>query len=64
MLDYEIETWVIAQNTHCNLVVEKKRCSITRLKRDEQGIFDPEWKNSWKEKMLDYEIETLPHHLP
>ena len=87
MLDYEIETvgrplyrsWI-------GYAVEKKRCSITRLKlwRSLCGIqlwdrlkrkdarlrdwnpteYQPpkHWtKYRWKEKMLDYEIETWPY---
>ena len=60
-LDYEIETKSIS--THCLFVrvneLEKKRTSITRLKRyGSSGTAVRRLEKSWKEKNLDYEIET------
>ena len=49
-------------NTSCvhrnSNVVEKKRCSITRLKHKKSQNLRLLVYISWKEKMLDYEIET------
>ena len=59
MLDYEIETTRFHLFRFCDLVVEKKRCSITRLKHDIQPSAAIQPSASWKEKMLDYEIETI-----
>ena len=83
MLDYEIETQYRepteaeqgeVEKKRCSItrlkhhacdfdgliksVVEKKRCSITRLKRQKLQ-YRIEGDVGWKEKMLDYEIETL-----
>ena len=59
MLDYEIETKVLATRTEPDgTQVEKKRCSITRLKRFRHREGCGLERRCWKEKMLDYEIET------
>ena len=57
ILDYEIETIknLFVDTTPYDL--EKKRFSITRLKRP-IGNRGTDWIFPWKEKILDYEIET------
>ena len=39
--------------------LEKKRFSITRLKQSDLGCSSPKSTETWKEKILDYEIETI-----
>ena len=61
-LDYEIETLEPVATGAVVQVLEIKRTSITRLKRDRSA----QRKNStqpWNQKNLDYEIETPLHHL-
>ena len=40
------------------VILEKKRTSITRLKQVSNPITEAEQTQTWKEKNLDYEIET------
>ena len=56
-LDYEIETLLYPNPPALQLRLEKKRTSITRLKRIYRLYL---WMQTgtWKEKNLDYEIET------
>ena len=58
-LDYEIETTVMLPRTRIVKLLEKKSISITRLKLGCSGVIG--WtliSPTWKEKYLDYEIET------
>ena len=43
--------------------LEKKRTSITRLKLENRSIWKVDNSGSWKEKNLDYEIETGQPHI-
>ena len=61
-LDYEIETYIRYSSQNADtLKLEKKRTSITRLKPSRQGRPSRDCRSTWKEKNLDYEIETTRH---
>ena len=68
ILDYEIETVPIPTTIRVCLNLEKKRFSITRLKLSGTLCINTVFQRgheAWKEKILDYEIETqrCRHHL-
>ena len=59
ILDYEIETrkWVPCPLLSIYQWLEKRRYSITRLK-PQTPVWAYRHRQAWKEKILDYEIET------
>ena len=57
ILDYEIETWLLQVVVQMSHSLEKRRYSITRLKRN-LAMRNGLTARTWKEKILDYEIET------
>ena len=65
ILDYEIETSCFPSWTSRDLKqLERIRFSITRLKLAGGGELDvPHWYLTWKDKILDSEIETGMSHL-
>ena len=58
ILDYEIETPSSSVSSAFSDLLEKRRYSITRLKRESICLPTHSLFLTWKEKILDYEIET------